>query len=80
MTKIRTAEEILQDTGIKGSFRFHDQELNEHTKFDVVYAMQEYAKQFIDLAADSAEAELDYDFHDAFVNKESILKLKERVV
>lgn len=42
--------------------------------------MQEYAKQFIDLAAEEARTGPNDEFTSIIVDKESILKLKERVV
>lgn len=86
MNKIRTAEEILKDwiTSPEGGWEPSDHEA-------VIEAMQEYAKQFINLAAEEAEIKIiDICEHkikhgtinesDIVVDKESILKLKERVV
>lgn len=61
MTQIRTAEEILdQDISIDDP---EDKEV-------ILYAMQVYAKQFIDLAAEHGRWNID---------KESILKIKDLI-
>lgn len=75
MTKIRTAEEVLKDwiTSPEGGWEPSDHEA-------VIEAMQEYAKQFIDAAADSARTRTNDESTSIIVDKESILKLKERVV
>ncbi len=77
MSKIRTAEEVLKD--MDPSLQYQNDVI---TVSRAVKAMQEYAKQFIDLAAEEAKVTADsslrgVSFH---VDKESILKLKERVV
>lgn len=72
MTKIQTAEEVVREicevSMDKGVTIFIEPE-------EIVQCMQEYAKQFIDLAAEQARIRNIY-----FIDKESILKLKERVV
>lgn len=70
MTKIRTAEDVLMDcialASAEGKLR-----LDDYYKSILFKAMQEYAKQFIDLAAEELS-----NTH----NSDTILKLKERVV
>lgn len=79
MTKIRTAEDVLKDwiTSPEGGWEPSDREA-------VIEAMKEYAKQFIDMAAEECEPITDLttdQIAEIPVNdKESILKLKERVV
>lgn len=79
MTKIRTAEEVLKDwiTSPSGGWEPSDHEA-------VIEAMKEYAKQFIDLAAEEARIITIYKpligVRIPEISKESILKLKERVV
>lgn len=87
MTKIRTAEEILIDKGIiikDKPYINTTRDRHEGTKLLIKEAMQEYAKQFIDLAAEECEPITDLttdQIAEIPVNdKESILKLKERVV
>lgn len=79
MTKIRTAKEVLKD--IDPSLQYLNDVI---TVSRAVKAMQEYAKQFIDLAAEEAKVKYVYlprdDERQAIVDTESILKLKERVV
>ena len=83
MTKIRTAEETLRDKGLvsKGCKQLiiRTESGQEHCVNDI---MIEYTKQFIDLAAEEAQAEMRYrhSMGSPEVDKESILKLKERVV
>ena len=75
MTSIKSAKEVLEETGVQGRFHFHDENGNEHERFDVIYAMQEYGKYLLDIAAeqvgDSDGRSRDY--------KESILNLKELI-
>lgn len=77
MTKIRTAEEVLI------SYAFDDDPSNAALKERTILCMQEYAKQFIDLAAEECEPITDLttdQIAEIPVNdKESILKLKEMV-
>lgn len=77
MTKIRTAEEVLKGKGLvsKGCKQLiiRTESGQEHCVNDI---MTEYAKQFIDLAAEEVG---DSDGRSR-AYKESILKLKERVV
>lgn len=78
MSKIKTAEEVLINHS------FEDEPFNNALKERIILCMQEYAKQFIDLAADECEPITDLttdQIAEIPVNdKESILKLKERVV
>lgn len=89
MTKIRTAEEVLQDhhkMRVMGSKieSIMTKRFPEEYKDQVIETMIEYAKQFIDLAAEECEPITDLttdQIAEIPVNyKESILKLKERVV
>jgi hypothetical protein len=70
MTQIRTAEEILdQDISIDDP---EDKEV-------ILYAMQVYAKQFIDLAAEEAKTRTNDESTSVIVDKESILKIKDLI-
>lgn len=79
MTKIRTAEDVLMDcialASAEGKLR-----LDDYYKSILFKAMKEYAKQFIDAAADSARTRTNDESTSIIVDKESILKIKERVV
>lgn len=80
MTKIRTAEEVIKNNELSYIF----DEMPVYKKGFVIGLMQEYAKQFIDLAAEECEPITDLttdQIAEIPVNdKESILKLKERVI
>lgn len=75
---MKTAEEVLKAHIVSPEGGW------EPTDHDaVIEAMKEYAKQFIDLAAQEARAFVTYDHRDnthGEVDMKSILKLKERVV
>lgn len=80
MTKIRTAEEALK-TYLKMSWSHEYAENGIISKSDAIEFAKEYAKQFLDLAAEEArEYPISLPELGALVSKESILKLKERVV
>lgn len=82
MTKIKTAEEVLINHS------FEDEPFNNALKERIILCMQEYAKQFIDLAAEEAKSSWGNKsdewgmntYTTSWVDKESILKLKERVI
>lgn len=85
MSKIRTAEEVLLSEMLKvhpealtglNSLKKEEPELFEC----IVKSHAEYAKQFIDLAAEEARTRINDESTSIIVDKESILKLKERVV
>jgi hypothetical protein len=76
MTQIRTAEEILSKYSYTELFDDGDKE-------SAIEAMQEYAKQFIDLAAEEAKAlPVTYNkftCQDVIVDVTSILKIKDLI-
>lgn len=79
MAKIQTAEEILIQKGIiikDKPYINTTRDRHEGTKRLIKEAMHEHTKQFIDLAAEEV---VDFDGRSRSY-KESILKLKERVV
>lgn len=88
MTKIRTAEEMLREAfeerKINASFDIITRESEYYPSSTmrprIYIAMQEYAKQFIYLAAEEARTRINDESTSIIVDKESILKLKERVV
>jgi hypothetical protein len=70
MTQIRTAEEMIEH-------KMDVYESNYLTETDIREIMIEYAKQFIDLAAE--EANVIVEFHKYKVAKQSILKIKDLI-
>lgn len=46
---MKLPDDILNEQGITGKFRFHNDEGIEFSRFDVIYAMGSYAQQFIDV-------------------------------
>jgi hypothetical protein len=72
MTQIRTADEMLNEYHLINLLNDDDD------KATVILAMQEYAKQFIDLAADEAEIMV-VKHGTVLVSKESILKIKDLI-
>ena len=77
---IKTCKEIMQDTISPDSFCYVDDK-------DIELCMKKYAEQFIELAAEEAETEEeweeDYPYSKVFisskVDKESILRIKEQI-
>lgn len=67
---IKTADEILK--------KHIGETMSQKGVFD---AMKEYAEQFIDLAAEEAKADIFYHAlgEDYFVDKDSILKVKQLI-
>lgn len=76
MTKIRTAEDVLTNYNLSENGVWLPSK-------DIIKAMQEYAKQFIDLAAEECEPITDLttdQIAEIPVNdKESILKIKDLI-
>jgi hypothetical protein len=71
---IKTAEEILKGKGIAQATKHHSY---EYLFSKINDAMIEYAKQFIDLAAEEAYVGINNNM--PFVDKDSILNIKELI-
>lgn len=70
---MKTPREILNEHDLTGKLKCYDYEGNQRDYFDITYAMKEYAKMWIDRAAE-VENRTEY-----ITDGEWILRLKKEI-
>lgn len=58
---MKTPRQVLDENDLTGKLKCYDSELNERDQFDIIYAMKEYAKQWVDRSVEIADMNIDAD-------------------